>query len=137
MNPTKIRTMTGILWLVISSSLALQGCLVVAGAGAGAGAVAYVRGELQTTYPAPLERTWEAALGALKDLQIPVHNAKKDALGGIIEATRADGSKVTLALETVGTNTTSVKIRVGLFGSEDASKAIHRKIAERLGMKAG
>ncbi len=126
--------------LLLGTSLMLQGCLLLAagaGAGAGVGSVAYIRGELQTTYAAPLDRTWNAALGALKDLQIPVHNTRKDALGGTIEATRADGSKVKLTLEPAGPGTTSVKIRVGTFGDEAASKAINGRIAEKLGTKAG
>ncbi len=128
------------LFPLLCASLMLQGCLLLvvgAGAGAGAGTLAYVRGELQTTYAAPLNRTWDAALGALKDLAIPVNSAKKDELGGTIEATRSDGKVVKITLETAGPGTTTVKIRVGMFGDEEASKAINRRIGERLGMKAG
>ena len=81
---------------VLAASLMLQGCLLLvlgAGAGAGVGTVAYVRGELQTTYAAPLNRTWDAALGALKDLAIPVTTIRKDELGGTIEATGATGKQ--------------------------------------------
>lgn len=127
-----------ILLPVLCASLMLQGCVaLVAGAGAGAGTVAYIRGELQTTYAAPLGRTWDAAVGALKDLAITVKTTKKDELGGTIDAARADGTAVKIALESVGPGTTSVKIRVGIFGDEEASKAINRKIADRLGVKAG
>lgn len=119
----------------------LQGCVALvaagAGAGAGAGAVAYVRGELQTTYPVSLDRTWDAVLGALNELAIPVKSAKKNALGGSIEATRADGTAVRVALESAGPGATAVRIRVGMLGDEEASKAIHQKIAERLGTKPG
>jgi len=55
------------LFPLLCAGLMLQGCLLLAvgaGAGAGAGTLAYVRGELQTTYAASLNRTWDAALGA-------------------------------------------------------------------------
>lgn len=128
------------LLLLLCASLSLQGCLLLAagtGAGAGAGTLAYIRGELHTTYAAPLDRAWDAALGALQDLAIPVKTSKKDQLGGTIEATRADGTAVRIVLESAGPGTTTVKIRVGTFGDEEASKAIQRRIAERLETKAG
>ena len=132
--------MRAILLLLLCATLMTQGCLLLAlgaGAGAGAGTVAYVRGELQTTYAAPLNRSWDATLGVLKDLAIPVKSTTKDELGGTIEATRSDGKAVKITLEAAGPGTTSVKIRVGMFGDEDASKAINRRIGERLGTKAG
>jgi len=128
-----------ILILVMCLSLTLQGCLLLAagaGAGAGAATVAYVKGELKTTYAASLNRTWDATLGALKDLQINVRSTKKDATGGNIEATKADGTSVKINLEPAGPNTTSVRIRVGLFGDEEASRVINRQIASKLGVKS-
>lgn len=126
--------------LLLGVALLFQGCLLVAagaGAGAGVGAVAYVRGELQTTYPAPLDRAWSAALGAVKDLQMSVSGTTRDALGGTIDARRADGTAVKVILEAAGPETTAVKIRVGILGDEAAAKTIHRKIAERLGLTTG
>jgi len=129
-----MRAMAGMILVLICMSLMLQGCLLLA-AGAGAGAVAYVKGELKTTYAASLNRTWEATLSALKDLRINVYSSKKDAIEGSIEATKADGTKVKIALEPAGPDTTSVKIRVGIFGDEETSRVINRQIASKLGVK--
>ena len=131
--------MVGMILVLICMSLMLQGCvLLVLGAGAGAGAatVAYVKGELKTTYAASLNRTWDATLSALKDLQMDVHTRKKDATEGNIEATKADGTKVKITLEPAGPDTTSVRIRVGTFGDEEVSRVINRKIASKLGVKS-
>jgi len=125
--------MRGIALLLLFSTLILQGCVAVIGAGAGATTVAYLEGELQTNYAAPFNRTWEAALVALKDLEIKVYNTAKDATGGVIEATKADGTKIKLNLKPSGPDTTSVKIRVGIFGDEEASRTISRQISVRLG----
>jgi hypothetical protein len=122
--------------LLLGMSLMLQGCVLLAvGAGAGAATVAYVKGELQTTYGAPLNRAWDASLAALKDLEIKVYSSKKDATEGVIEGTKADGTKVKVNLATAGPDTTTVKIRIGTFGDEEASVAINRKIGDRLGIK--
>jgi hypothetical protein len=123
----------GIALIFLCSVLMLQGCVAVIGAGAGAGTVAYVRGELQTSYAASFNRTWEASLAALKDLGITVYNTEKDATEGNIEATKADGTKVKINLKPAGSDITAVKIRVGIFGDEEVSRTISNQISKRLG----
>jgi len=133
-----MKTIIGIILVLVCMSFMLQGCLLLAagaGAGAGVATVAYVKGELKTTYAASLNRTWEATLSALKDLRINVYSSKKDATEGSIEATKADGTKVKITLEPAGPDTTSVKIRVGIFGDEEVSRVINREIASKLGVK--
>ncbi len=134
-----MKKMIGIILLLFCISFMLQAFLLLAvgaGAGAGAATVAYVKGELRTTYAASLNRTWEATLSALKDLPINVYSSKKDATEGDIEATKADGTKVKINLEPAGPDTTSVRIRVGMFGDEEASRVINRQIASKLGVKS-
>lgn len=115
------------------SIIMMQGCVAIIGAGAGAGTVAYVRGELQTSYAAPLNKTWDASIEALKDLGITIYNTKKDNTEGDIEATKADGTKVKINLKPKGQDITEVKIRVGIFGDEEVSRTISNQIAKRLG----
>ena len=133
-----IKRLAGVMIVLFLVSASLQGCavLVVGGAaGAGAATVAYVRGELQSTYPASMESTWDATLKALKELGIRVYSSKKDATTGFIEASKVDATKVKVNLEPAGPGTTTVKIRVGTFGDEEASLAIHREISKKLGVK--
>ncbi|MEW6443002.1 MAG: DUF3568 family protein [bacterium] len=122
--------------LSICLGLALQGCaLLAAGAGGaaiGAGAVAYREGKLETTYPATLDKTWEAALASLQSLQIPLESTRKDNTGGEIRARRPDETPVTLELETAGPETTRATIRVGLLGDEAVSREISREISSKL-----
>lgn len=126
-------TKTGIMFILLCSLIMMQGCVAVIGAGAGAGTVAYVRGELQTSYAASLDRTWDASIEALKDLGITIYNTKKDATEGDIEATKADGTKVKINLKPKGQDITAVKIRVGIFGDEEVSRTISNQISKRLG----
>jgi hypothetical protein len=119
-------------------SFMLQGCVLLAvgaGAAAGAGTVAYIKGELQTTYAASLDRTWNATLEALRDLDYKVITSEKGGAEGEIEAKQIGGDKVKVALSISGPGTTLVKIRVGVFGDEAISRAISDKIAQKLGLR--
>jgi len=130
--------MKAIIFVLLSVSLMLQGCMLLAlgaGAAAGAGTVAYVKGELQTTYAASLDRTWNATLETIKDLDFRIIATQKDETEGDIEAKKIGGDKVRIVLSIAGPGTTLVKIRVGIFGDEAASRAISNRIASRLGGK--
>ncbi|MEI9478170.1 MAG: DUF3568 family protein [Deltaproteobacteria bacterium] len=133
MNTTK-----ALLFVLLFLSFMLQGCVLLAvgaGAAAGAGTVAYLKGELQTTYAASLDRTWEAALGALKDLNYRIISSQKEGPEGEIEAKRVGEDTVKVILMISGPGTTLVKIRVGIFGDEAVSRAINSRIASGLGVK--
>ena len=138
MKRTKMRVVQGLVLVLFGGTLLLQGCGALlaggAGAAAGGGAVAYARGEAQSTYPASFERTWNATMGALQEANLKVQDTDRDGSKGTIKAVQADDKNVTVGLEPAGPGTTSVKIRVGTFGDEEASRAIHNRIASRLGV---
>jgi hypothetical protein len=113
----------------------LGGCplvLVGAGVGAGAGTVAYIQGEHSQVHAGTYERVWSAALGALNQMNIRVIKTEKDALGGTITARRGDDTSVTLKVEPTANDTTTVKVRVGMFGDRAASESIQARIVSAL-----
>ena len=113
----------------------LGGCalmLVGAGAGAGAGTVAYIQGEHSQVHAGNYERVWSATLAALGQMNIRVIKTEKDALSGTITARRADDTSVTVKVEPTGADTTTVKIRVGMFGDRAASESIQARIVSSL-----
>ena len=130
-----MRRMTCIL-LGLGLVVICGGCVaatVGSGAGAGVGTYSYVTGELQATYSTSIERLWPASLAAMQDLKLTVDRQQMDALGGIIEARRADGTPVKVHLKPAGELSTRVGVRVGTsFGSQEKSERIHRAIAKRL-----
>lgn len=112
------------------------GCVPVAlgvGAGAAVGTYSYIKGELQATYNVAIERLWPHTLAAMRDLRLPIDSERMDALGGIIEARRGDGTPVKVRLKPQAENATLVGVRVGTFGSREKSEIIHNAIRERLG----
>ncbi|MCX6954932.1 MAG: DUF3568 family protein [Verrucomicrobia bacterium] len=136
-NPTTTATKTNLsLFLaavvLAGAALTTSGCVaVVAGAGAGA-AVAYVRGDLDTTLNAGFEKSVRAANAAVSDLKFAKVSEKKDALQAIIIARNAADKKIEIRVEQAGDTVSKVKIRVDVFGNEALSLAILDKIKANL-----
>jgi Protein of unknown function (DUF3568) len=118
--------------LLAVTSLVQTGCVVVAAGAAGAGAVAYVRGELQSTLTGSFEAVEKAANRSIEQLQLVKINEKKDAFVAIITARTADDKKVEIKATKLAAETTKVEIRVGVFGDEAKSLAILEKIKANL-----
>ncbi|MBN1917767.1 MAG: DUF3568 family protein [Verrucomicrobia bacterium] len=113
--------------------IAAAGCgAVVAGAAAGAGAVAYVRGELEVTEEASISRVFEAAKGAIDDLEFKLLTADADAYEGKVRAETARGTDIGISLERQSDTVTKIRIRVGVFGDENLSRLVHEKMKARL-----
>lgn len=125
-----------IVLLLAASPFILTGCLAAAAVGgaaaAGAGTVAYIKGELKATEEATLEKTWEATVGAVDELEFLVINKVKDAVSAELEAKTADNKTIKIELKRVSENLTDISIRVGTFGDESLSRYILSKIETRL-----
>ena len=122
---------TGLVLLALVTS---SGCVaVVAGAGVGAAvAVAYVRGDLDATLNASLDRSLQAAKKAVTQLQFAKVSENKDALQAIVVSRNAADKRIDIRLEKVTDAATKLKIRVGTFGDEALSLAILEKIKANL-----
>ena len=109
-----------------------SGCLAVA-AGAGAGAtVAYVRGDLDATLSAGLDKSARAVNKAVEQLQFAKVSESKDALQVIVIARNAADKKIELHLDKLGDEATKLKIRVGTFGDDALQVAILEKVKANL-----
>jgi hypothetical protein len=132
-----MRERTGLRALVLVGALLVtSGCEVllvsIGGAALGAGAVAYVRGELETTLASPLARVHAASQGALDDLQFAVSSSDRDAVYGEIRALTVDDRRIKLEMNARGKEVTELRIRVGMFGDEEVSRRILDRLKARL-----
>ncbi len=125
-----------IVLLLAVSPFILTGCLAAAAVGgaaaAGAGTVAYIKGELKATEEATLDKTWQATVAAIDELEFIVINKIKDEVSAQLEARTADNKTVKIELKRVTDNLTDVSIRIGTFGDETLSRYILSKIEARL-----
>src|SRR5882762_9575263 len=107
---------------VLASLIAFaSGCALFA---VGAAGYAYAKGELKSTEPAPLDRTWDATVAAVKELQFPIVEQSKDALEARMVATNAEDKDIRIKLKKVADNSTELHVRVGAFGDEAVSHEI-------------
>jgi hypothetical protein len=118
--------------LLTGMAIGVSGCLLVAvGAGA-AGTVAYVKGELEVTLDAGMDRSYDATLKSLDQLKIVPTQKLKDSLSGEIIARTSDDTKITIKLTRVDEKLTKASIRVGVFGDQAQSTTIYEHIKKNL-----
>lgn len=118
--------------LLIAVAAENSGCVaVVAGAGTGA-AVAYVRGQLETTIPHDFESVAAATNRAIQQLQFAKVSEHKDALLDTFIVRSPADKKIEIRLENSARELTKVRIRIGVFGNEPLSLTILEKIKSNL-----
>jgi hypothetical protein len=106
--------------------------LIVAAGAAGAGTVAYVRGELDATLGNPYSPVVDAAARAMTQLQFATVSESRDAFNAEIIARTSQDKKIDITLSRQGDDLTQLKIRIGLFGNEEESRAILDRIKSNL-----
>ena len=118
--------------LLLTALAVTSGCVaVVAGAGAGA-AVAYVRGDLDTTLDASFAKSVRAVEKTIAQLKYAKISDHQDALQATLIARNAADQKIELYLEKLTDDATKLKIRVGTFGEETLQNEILAKIKSNL-----
>ena len=111
------------------------GCAVVAvGTGVGVGTYTYLRGDLKRAYNAKFDKTLDACLGILKDLNQPVLEKTTDGEKTIIQTKRKNTSPQTITVSISSVDWTEVSVRSGVFGywNREVSEQFHEFLAERL-----
>jgi len=101
------------------------------GGAAGAGTVAYVGGELKTVEEVSLNRAWNAAQKAMKDLGFTITSKEKDAFNSQLIAKGAANKIIKIKLNRQSNMLTEIRIRVGTFGDESLSLQILESIKKQ------
>ncbi len=119
--------------LMVAVAATGGGCVALAvGAAAGVGTYAYIKGELTDVEEATLDRSYEAAQAAVKDLEFKTKDQAKDAISAHVDAVEADGTEVKIKMESKGEKLTKFYVRVGVFGDESKSRLIMDKIKKHV-----
>jgi hypothetical protein len=118
--------------LLTGTTICVSGCLLVAVGAGSAGTVAYVKGELETTLDAGLDKSYDATLKALDKLQLTPIQKSKDALAAEVVSRTAEDKKVTIKLTRVDDKITKLSIRIGVFGDQAQSTTIYERIKQNL-----
>ena len=92
----------------------------------------YASGNLSAVLAADVQKSYDAALKACGQLELPVTEKTKDALGAQIVTKTAADKKVTISLKRVTDATTDLVISIGTVGDKETSSNIYTKILENL-----
>ena len=125
---------------VVVMMMAAQGCalfLIGAGAGAAVGVVSYAGNELRATHDVRLNRAWDAANAAMRDMEYTVIPAetRKDGAGGVVQGRNAKDQRVRIQLLRQTDKLTEIRVRVGEFdtaANKVAAQALYDKLKARL-----
>jgi uncharacterized protein HemX len=117
---------------ILSSALILSGCAaLVGGAAAGAGTYVWTQGSMEREYQASLDQTFDSTVQALQEMGMTIEEQDRDMTSGSIEARMGDTTYF-INLDRQADERTSVSVRAGLLGDEQASRMVHRSIEENL-----
>jgi len=125
------------IWIGLAGMILLSaGCAVlgVGAVGAAAGGTVYVNGEEYSAYSASMEKAWKASEDVIADMQMKVTRKSIDNMdrNRLLKGKMKDGKDFEINLEAKASDVTVVKVRVGIFGDEAASKKIQDAIAQRI-----
>ncbi len=123
-----MKRMQFVLVCLVSIALLIGGC-----SKAGEGTTFnYMSGNLSATLSADVDKSYDASLKGLEQLQITPTEKVKDALGARIAATTSADKKLTISLKRVSDTLTSIVIEIGWVGDKTTSKTIYDKIVANL-----
>ena len=118
--------------------IGLSGCsrkwavIGAAAAAVGTSAYFYVKGDLKRNYEAPIDKTFQAAVQSVKDLELTIDSKKSDAFNGVITGKMVSGKSFTINVKRLEDNLTEVGVRIGTFGDRTRSEAFHDRILSNL-----
>ncbi len=119
--------------LIGLSACSRKWAIIGAGAAAaGAGTYYYIKGDLKRNYEAPMDKTFQAAVQSVEDLELTIDSKKSDAFNGVITGKMVSGKNFTINVKRLEDNLTEVGVRIGTFGDRQRSEAFHDRILSHL-----
>ncbi len=126
--------LAGVLAGLLFTAACVPMVLMSVGGAAALGSYKWFEGTMEKDYPKPMQETYNAALAACKDLNLKVSGQQYNALDSRIEAVQPPDTSVKIQLTARPNQITTLKIRFGMMGNEDASAYFHRRVMHHLGM---
>ena len=121
--------------VLILISFLFTGCAPVAfigGAALGVGGYKYYNGSLVVIYKTSLDKTWDASIKALEELEYQVYKRNREMTSGKISTVGSLSEKIRISVKYVSLEETEVRIMVGVLGDEVISNKIKDKISDIL-----
>jgi len=120
------------MFMLVSTAVFVQGCVVAAVGAAAGGTVAYIKGDLETVESKHIDAVYKATEKAMEELGLTVSRKTKDAMSAVIVARDSQDKKIKIKLSATAEGTTKLSIRAGTFGNETKSRLIYEQIKKNL-----
>ena len=115
---------------IITISLNLSGCGLIATTTNSTYPISFVKGELNSEIDKDLDTTWKITQKVVTDSQFVVKSTRADAFSAVLKCEDAQARKIDITLEKDQPKLTRVKIRVGLLGDAELSGKIFEQIRD-------
>ncbi len=124
--------------LVLVGLLFTSGCaaMVLMGLGGAAaiGSYKWIEGTMEKDYPRPMQDCWNASLAAAKDMNIKIQTQQYSPTESKLEGVAPPDTDVKVQLVARPNQITTIKVRFGLMGNQDASAYFNRQVLKHLGL---
>ena len=134
-NKWRLR-LVGLLVGLLFISACIETMLIGMGATGAIGAYKWMEGTMEKDYPRGMPESFKAALAACKDLGLKISSQQYSLTDSRIEAVQPPDTNVKIQLLARPNQITTVKVRFGLMGNQDASAYFHRRMMHHLGLAA-
>lgn len=130
-NPFKPITLLAAISAALCLSVAACAPIIIGGAAVGA-TYAYSNGWMERDYEIPLDRAYNASLQAVQNLNMEIIEKNKGLSSAEIRATQNEET-YWIKIDSKGENLSTIRVRAGLLGDEDASRVVQREIEQNIG----
>ncbi len=135
-NKWRVR-LAGLLVGLLFTAACVETVLLGVGATTAIGAYKWMEGTMEKDYPRGMQETFNATLAACKDLNLKISAQQYNPMDSRIEAVQPPDTNVKIQLLGRPNQITTLKVRFGMMGNQDASAYFHRRVMHHLGMAQG
>ena len=128
--------LAGLLVVLLFTASCVPMLLMSAGGAAAIGTYKWMEGTMEKDYPRPMQQVWEACIQACNDLRLKISSQQYGPLESRIEAVQPPDTSVKIQLIGRPNQITTLKVRFGLMGNQDASAYFNRRVMHHLGLTA-
>ncbi|MBI4643275.1 MAG: DUF3568 family protein [Deltaproteobacteria bacterium] len=128
--------LAALLVILLCTAACVETVLIGLGATAAIGTYKWMEGTMEKDYPRPMQEVWNASLKACGDLKLRISSQQYGALESKIEAVQPPDTTVKIQLISRPNQITTLKVRFGLMGNQDASAYFNRRVMHHLGLAA-
>jgi hypothetical protein len=126
--------LAALLVILLFNAACVETMLLGLGATAAIGTYKWIEGTMEKDYPRPMQDVFNASLKACADMKMKISSQQYGPMESKIEAVLPPDTTTKIQLIARPNQITTLKIRVGFMGNQDASAYFNRRVMHHLGL---